>query len=493
MALRFVPRSQRESYSQKKIPQQSTSTPVQNQLRSRPFASQPETDITQQQALPNLQTQLETARRLGHSFSKISAIIIQPKLTIGAVGDKYEQEADRVAQQVVQRINAPGDGRSQPEQPIQREAMPEDEERPMAPLADQIQRVDMPEEDEKLQMKPDGLQRETMLEEDELQMKPMLQRQTSEGALAATAELESSIQQSRGNGQALTESIRQPMEHAFGNVDFSGVNVHTDAQSDQLNRSIQAKAFTTGQDIFFRQGAYQPENRGGQELLAHELTHVVQQNGGAVQRSPLPQKHSATVTPLASVEGQAIQTYALTRAADGGNFVGVSAACHCHIDIRSPHFKVGKDQSTRINFGKDMSLERMQQAYNTMLAKHAGKTGYADCKEYLEEQGCVEQEPEDAVSILKSMLIKWGGLGEDKIFFYTDEGRVEERPVYSEDILNDTILEVEDEIRFSDNLYSDFLDEGSFLTSGMQDIDMDEMGEEQNVLYEKERKKVQGL
>jgi hypothetical protein len=63
-------------------------------------------------------------------------------------------------------------------------------------------------------------------------------------------------------------------------ADFSGVKVHTDAQSDQLNRSIQAKAFTTGQDVFFRAGAYQPGSRAGQELIAHELTHVVQQTQG---------------------------------------------------------------------------------------------------------------------------------------------------------------------------------------------------------------------
>jgi len=61
-------------------------------------------------------------------------------------------------------------------------------------------------------------------------------------------------------------------------ADFSGVKVYTDAQADQLSRSIQAKAFTTGQDVFFRQGAYEPRSRGGQELIAHELTHVVQQN-----------------------------------------------------------------------------------------------------------------------------------------------------------------------------------------------------------------------
>jgi hypothetical protein len=71
------------------------------------------------------------------------------------------------------------------------------------------------------------------------------------------------------------------MGQAMG-ADFSGVKVHTDSQSDQLNQSIQAKAFTTGQDVFFRQGAYDPGSREGQELIAHELTHVVQQNGSAV-------------------------------------------------------------------------------------------------------------------------------------------------------------------------------------------------------------------
>ncbi len=64
--------------------------------------------------------------------------------------------------------------------------------------------------------------------------------------------------------------------------DFSRVKVHTDQTADTLNRSIQARAFTTGNDVFFRQGEYNPQSRGGQELIAHELTHVVQQGG--VQR-----------------------------------------------------------------------------------------------------------------------------------------------------------------------------------------------------------------
>jgi Domain of unknown function (DUF4157) len=73
------------------------------------------------------------------------------------------------------------------------------------------------------------------------------------------------------------------MEQAFG-ANFGSVRIHTDSQSDQLNRSINAQAFTTKSDIFFSKGKYDPGSRSGQELLAHELTHVVQQTGGAIHR-----------------------------------------------------------------------------------------------------------------------------------------------------------------------------------------------------------------
>jgi hypothetical protein len=113
--------------------------------------------------------------------------------------------------------------------------------------------------------------------------------------MAATPNLETSIQGARGSGQPLDENIRQPMEKAFGGVDFSQVKVHNDAVSDQLNQSIHARAFTTGTDVFFRGGEYNPGSRGGQELIAHELTHVVQQSGGVVQRSQNQQKLTSLV------------------------------------------------------------------------------------------------------------------------------------------------------------------------------------------------------
>ncbi|WP_414553463.1 DUF4157 domain-containing protein, partial [Anabaena sp. CCY 0017] len=148
-----------------------------------------------------------------------------------------------------------------------------------------IQRMDVPEEEE-LQMKPEitSLQRQEEPEE-ELQAKSILQRQEAIGGGEASTDLDTAINSARGSGQEMADNIRQPMEQAFG-ADFSGVKVHTDGQSDQLNQSIQARAFTTGQDVFFRQGEYNPGSRGGQELLAHELTHVVQQNGVTVQRYP---------------------------------------------------------------------------------------------------------------------------------------------------------------------------------------------------------------
>ena len=103
------------------------------------------------------------------------------------------------------------------------------------------------------------------------------------GEAEAAPDVEQAIQRVRGGGQALDSGACTQMESAFG-ADFSGVRVHTDGEADTLNRELSARAFTTGQDIFFRQGAYNPGSSSGRELIAHELTHVVQQNGDKVQR-----------------------------------------------------------------------------------------------------------------------------------------------------------------------------------------------------------------
>jgi len=80
-------------------------------------------------------------------------------------------------------------------------------------------------------------------------------------------------------GRALTPDVRTRFESAFG-ADFGAVNLHTDANAAQLTRDVQATAFTHGNNIYFSPGAYDPGSARGQHLLAHELTHVVQQGRG---------------------------------------------------------------------------------------------------------------------------------------------------------------------------------------------------------------------
>jgi hypothetical protein len=200
---------------------------------------------------------------------------VQAKLTIGEPGDKYEQEADRVASLVVKQINSPEAASSSQGQSVQRMEEPVEELQRQPSISD-LQRSPLSPE----------VQREAMPAESELQAKSILQPREAEEGGEASTDLDSAINSARGGGQPLDAGLQRSMGQAMG-ADFSRVRVHTDAQSDQLNQSIQAKAFTTGQDVFFRQGAYEPGSRGGQELIAHELTHVVQQNGGYVRRQTL--------------------------------------------------------------------------------------------------------------------------------------------------------------------------------------------------------------
>ena len=101
--------------------------------------------------------------------------------------------------------------------------------------------------------------------------------------LQASGELEGRLASQRGRGQPLPGEVRSFMEPRFG-ADFGDVRVHTDAEAAQLSRDLHAQAFTHGRDVYFGAGRYAPETDAGKRLLAHELTHVVQQTG--VRRSP---------------------------------------------------------------------------------------------------------------------------------------------------------------------------------------------------------------
>ena len=203
------------------------------------FRQQIASDFSQSgQIQPMIQAK-PSFRGLSHSLAPMQA-----KMVVGEANDRYEQEADREAAQVVQQIHAPVSNSSAQGSSVQRQQ-----------------------------------------EQDELQKKviaPIQGKEMSAGGEVSTG-LESEINRARGGGQPLVPELQRKMGEAMGS-DFSGVRVHTDGPADALNQSVGARAFTTGQDLFFKRGEYQPGSRGGQELIAHELTHVVQQNGGAVQR-----------------------------------------------------------------------------------------------------------------------------------------------------------------------------------------------------------------
>ncbi|OPH59786.1 hypothetical protein BC351_20100 [Paenibacillus ferrarius] len=252
-----------------------------------------------------------------------SMLSVQTKLTVGPVGDSYEQEADQVGKEVadhiaasesggsskpdVQRTESEGEGSEEEElqmkpatDAIQRTESEEDELQ-MKPSAESIQRTESEEdelqmkpsaesiqrtesEEDELQMKPsaDAIQRtESEEDEDELQMKPSaesIQRKGGEDE-GVDASIESQIKSKQGSGSKMDVNIQAKMESAF-QKDFSNVNIHNDTESTKLSASLGAEAFATGNDIFFREGRYNPDTRDGQELLGHELTHVVQQRGG---------------------------------------------------------------------------------------------------------------------------------------------------------------------------------------------------------------------
>ena len=121
------------------------------------------------------------------------------------------------------------------------------------------------------------LQREGSPEEEEIQAKSLLQRSGKEG-FQVGGKVENELASSRGGGSPLSADVRSYMEPRFG-ADFGGVRLHTDGQSADLNRSLQAQAFTNQQDIYMGAGKYDPASSQGKHLLAHELTHVVQQGG----------------------------------------------------------------------------------------------------------------------------------------------------------------------------------------------------------------------
>lgn len=238
-------------------------------------------------------------------------VTVQPKLVVGAHNDKYEQEADRMAEQVM--------AMSDNEQPLQRSLEEEDEDINLKPLSENIQRQ---EEDEEINLKPLGATIQRADYEDEgITLKSLdvtlqrnkqtnrVNRDGGDGSFTAGANIESKLKSNQGGGQPMPERTQNFMESRFGN-DFSQVKVHTDNQAVQMNRDLNAKAFTHGNDIYFNSGQYNPESNSGKSLLAHELTHTIQQTGHtALKRIDTKAEKANKLTPT---KGTKVQNLAKT-------------------------------------------------------------------------------------------------------------------------------------------------------------------------------------
>ncbi|MEZ4875164.1 MAG: DUF4157 domain-containing protein [Flavobacteriaceae bacterium] len=239
---------------------------------------------------------------------------VQAKLSIGKPNDKYEVEADAVADKVVSKTQKQpsvfGGGSFFPAKPTpiqkssfeevqQKEESEEIQEKPLAESITPLVQLASNEEEEvqekcsdceaeeeknvqrlpfeEVQQKCTECEAE---EEKNVQRLPFeeVQAKNESSKRSTTAGFEQNLANSKGGGSPLNESTKTEMESGFGS-DFSQVRVHTDSNAVQMNQEIGAQAFTNGSDIYFNQGKYNPNATSGKHLLAHELTHTIQQGG----------------------------------------------------------------------------------------------------------------------------------------------------------------------------------------------------------------------
>lgn len=224
-------------------------------------------------------------------FTKGNAV--QTKLTVGQPNDQFEQEADGMADKVVQRLAEPDSIQTKPilgtnnitpfvqtkceacsnEEKLQKK----EEEKEQAVTPDLMTKSAMgetppppPPADDEDKSTSKRVQRKCA----DCEKEEKLQKKGD--ASSVSPALEQKITASKGGGSPLPEGVRTNMESSMG-ADFSNVRVHTNSNAIGMSSQLGAQAFTHGNDIFFNSGKYNPNNQTGQHLLAHELTHTVQQ------------------------------------------------------------------------------------------------------------------------------------------------------------------------------------------------------------------------
>ncbi len=193
-------------------------------------------------------------------------IAIQAKYVVSEPGDAFETEADHMADQVVRQAPAesPHFFDSSNASLVQRRSGETIQEKP---LAENITPVMLKEKEKDKEIMP----------------------KSEAGPITPEPETENQIAALSGGGIQLDPEIRSGMEQRFG-ADFGSVKIHSDNSAATLSNRLGAHAFTTGNDIFFNSGKYSPETLSGKHLLAHELTHTIQQGANSKLSKPAIQR-----------------------------------------------------------------------------------------------------------------------------------------------------------------------------------------------------------
>ncbi|GAA3630088.1 eCIS core domain-containing protein [Flavivirga jejuensis] len=197
---------------------------------------------------------------------------VQKKLAVGQPGDAFEVEADKMADTVVSGTESGAVQKKETEDEIQ--------QKPLAESISSVQKKDMPAEEETVQK----------MEEEEA-----VQKKSTNVNTYATNGTETTLKQQKGMGNKMDTHTQNEMERGFG-ADFNKVNIHSDSTAEKLSSQLGAQAFTHGNDIYFNKGKYNPNSTEGKHLLAHELTHTIQQNGSKEQVNRAPEEANTSQT-----------------------------------------------------------------------------------------------------------------------------------------------------------------------------------------------------
>jgi hypothetical protein len=218
---------------------------------------------------------------------------VQAKLTVSRPDDPQEKEADAVAEHVMRMPEpAAAPGAKKEEEIVQTKLLPGHISRSKIKGEEETAGNEAAQKSPAIQRKP------------EASFHPDVIQRSGRDPPAGPKHFENNLQSTKGHGHPLPESTQQFMQSRF-NADFSEVRVHTGSYAEDLSNSVHAQAFTHGHDIYFNSGKYSPHTETGGTLLAHELTHTIQQGAGNVrlQRSLIDENLVAQIDFSAKAGG----------------------------------------------------------------------------------------------------------------------------------------------------------------------------------------------